>query len=491
MFAALVLPEFHLQAALRYSNELWRVPVAVLDSLADDPAVLECNASAESAGVLRGMSPTQALARCIELHLLSRAVEQERSVTETLHGIACGASAYVEQTAENICTLDLQGSRIPDLQAWAEKLVQQLSSLQLQAQIGIAENPDLALLAAQSASRETSVRIVKEATHFLADLPLTTIQPPIPLERILYGWGITTLGGLTQLKKEDVAARLGPEGVQLWDRAAGRSNRLLRLVRPLERFEEAFEFEHEIETAQPLLFLLRRFVEQLSHRLDAVGLVAAELHLVLPLSDGNRYERLFRIPAPTANVDVLFRILDTHFEALRLDAHPTGLRLIAKPAKPEHQQFRLFENAVRDPNQFAETLARIMAVVGGGNAGVPELKATYKPDQFSLQMPEFAPGNQLQEKSNCNAQTIGLPLRRFRPPLPAQVHAEKGRPVYVVSDKAHGSVVDLLGPYRISGNWWEDAWSSEEWDVQMHDGGLYRLARRGDAWQVEGCYDEA
>lgn len=491
MFAALLLPEFHLQAALRYRSELWSAPVAVLDSLADEPCVLACNATAAGAGVQLGMTPTQALARCLNLQLLSRALEQEGSVSETLHGIACGASAYVEQTADNICTLDMQGCRISNFQSWAEQLVQRISGLELHAQIGVADNPDLALLAAQSANRDSSVCVVNKSAQFLANLPLSAIQPPIPLERILYGWGITTLGGLTQLKKEDIAARLGPEGVKLWDRAAGRSTRLLRLVRPLERFEEALDFEHEIETAQPLLFLLRRFVEQLSQRLDAMGLVAAELHLVLPLSDGNRYERLFRIPAPTANVDVLFRILDTHFESLRLDAHPMGLRLIAKPEKPEHQQFRLFENAVRDPNRFAETLARIMAVVGSGNAGMPELKATHKPDQFSLQMPEFATSSaEMEGKTPCRGAAIGLPLRRFRPPLPAQVHSEKGRPVYVVSDKAHGQVVDLLGPYRISGNWWEDAWSSEEWDIQMKDGGLYRIARRGDVWLVEGCYDE-
>jgi protein ImuB len=493
MFAAILLPEFHLQAALRYRGELWRKPVAVLDSLAEEPAVLEFTAAAETAGVQRGMNPTQALARCIHLQLLSRAVEQERSVTETLHGIASGSSAYVEQTTANLCTLDLQGCRASSFEKWAKPIVERLSQLQLRSQIGVAENPDLALLAAMSADAESPVCVVRESSAFLANLPLSAIAPPLPIERILYGWGIRTLGGLVRLKKDDVAARLGPEGVKLWDRAAGRSTRLLRLVRPLERFEEAFDFEQEIDTAQPILFLLRRFVDQLSSRLDAVGLVAEKLHLVLPLSNGTKYERVFMIPSPTANADVLFRILDTHFESLRLDVPPTGVRLIAEPVKPEHQQYRLFENAVRDPNRFAETLARIMAVVGSGNAGVPQMKPTYKPDQFSLNMPDFSPAKaEAQAKLNTPAtkrQLIGLPLRRFRPPLPAQVHSEKGQPIYIVSDKAHGSVVDVLGPYRISGNWWEDGWSSEEWDVQMADGGLYRIAKKGDSWQVEGCYD--
>src|SRR3989440_12981261 len=96
---------------------------------------------------------------------------------------------------------------------------------------------------------------------------------------ILHKWGIHTLGQLAALDKEQLAARLGPEAVRMWERANGQSNRLLKLVRPPESFDESFEFEHEIETAEPLLFTLRRFLEQLALRLGATYLVAKELTL--------------------------------------------------------------------------------------------------------------------------------------------------------------------------------------------------------------------
>ena len=65
----------------------------------------------------------------------------------------------------------------------------------------------------------------------------------------------------------------------MWERANGRSSRLLKLIRPPESFQESFEFEREIETAEPLLFMLRRFLEQLAVRLAAIYLVAKELTL--------------------------------------------------------------------------------------------------------------------------------------------------------------------------------------------------------------------
>ena len=498
MFCALFSPDYRLQAALRYRPELWEQPVAVIDSEASESAVVELTPAAMKAGVQPGMSPTQALARCLKLQVLSRAPAAERSLSETLLGIACSASASVEQTAQDVCTLDLQGCRSAHsmgFEEWGSALVRRVEPMQLRARVGIAKNPDLALLAAQCTNPAEPVRVVADSSAFLGDLPLNFLAPAPSIAAVLKSWGITTLGGLTGLKKDDVAARFGPDGVRLWDRASGRSTRLLRLVRPLESYEEAFDFERELDTAQPLLFLLRRFVDQLAARLQDAGLVAAAMRLVLPLSNGDFYERLFQIPSPTANPDVLYRVLDTHFEQLRLEHAPTGVRLVAEPAKPEHQQFRFFENALRDPNRFAETLARLSAVVGSGNVGIPELKPTHKPDQFTLKMPDFSKPPAPQPSGPGETGTnpaVGLPLRRFRPPLPAQVHvveAQVPQPEYIVSEHAHGRVVEAQGPYRISGNWWEQEWSAEEWDVQMADGGLYRVSRHGESWNVEGCYD--
>src|SRR5213082_525723 len=81
---------------------------------------------------------------------------------------------------------------------------------------------------------------------------------------IFHKWGIHTLGQLAALDKDELAARLGPEAVRLWERANGTSTRLLKLVQPPESFDESFEFDHEIETAEPLLFILRRLLEQLA-----------------------------------------------------------------------------------------------------------------------------------------------------------------------------------------------------------------------------------
>src|SRR5436190_16045514 len=132
---------------------------------------------------------------------------------------------------------------------------------------------------------------------------------------ILHKWGIQTLGQLAALNKEELRDRLGAEAVRLWERANGTATRLLKLVQPPETFIESFEFDHEIETAEPLLFILRRFLEQLSLRLASIYLVARELTLTITFSksepDGHfakagagkeTHIRVFKIPQPTNDV---------------------------------------------------------------------------------------------------------------------------------------------------------------------------------------------
>src|SRR5881409_1965289 len=202
---------------------------------------------------------------------------------------------------------------------------------------------------------------------------------------ILHKWGIHTLGQLAALDKEQLAARLGPEAVRMWERANGQSNRLLKLVRPPESFDESFEFEHEIETAEPLLFILRRFLEQLSLRLSSIYLVARELTLRITFSNKGSYERVFKIPQPTNDVDLLFRMLQTHLENFKSEHPIVAVALSAQPIRSASQQFGLFETALRNPQQLYETLARLSALLGNDRVGTPIKEETHRPDAFRME----------------------------------------------------------------------------------------------------------
>jgi protein ImuB len=304
---------------------------------------------------------------------------------------------------------------------------------------------------------------------------------------ILRRWGIESLGQFAALEKEAVAARLGPIGIQLWDRATGKSRRLLRLVPVRESFAETFEFENEIETSEPLLFMLRRFLQQFSVRLQAVHLVASELQLEITFSDKNCYSHRFKIPEPTNNVETLFRMLHTHLENFTSKSAIVAVALQAKTTKPSFEQFHLFETTLRDPTRLTETLARLVGLLGSERVGTPVLEETHRPDAFRMesfawQLPE--------KKSDDLPQLPSSVLRRFRSPLPASVLLAKNRPVHFRADKISGPVRAEKGPYLASGNWWdENGWSRAEWDVELENGALCQCHASGGQWALDGIYD--
>jgi protein ImuB len=303
---------------------------------------------------------------------------------------------------------------------------------------------------------------------------------------ILHRWGIHTLGQFAALDKQEVGTRLGAIGLQLWDRAKGKTTRLLKLVSPPESFEEAFEFENESETVEPLLFMLRRFLQQLSLRLDALYLVASELRLQITFSDKGAYEHQFKIPEPTNNGEVLFRMLHTHLENFKSDFPIIAVALKAVAAKPSYQQFNLFETALRDPRRLSETLARLTGLLGADRVGTPVLEETHRPDAFRIE--PFA--WQLQETVGEIEPLPSCALRRFRSPLPASMLLVKERPAHLRSAEIHGDVIRQKGPYTASGNWWDEkAWERAEWDLELENGALCQCHSRAGRWELDGIYD--
>lgn len=484
MFAVILLPKFRLQSALRWQTELAERAVAITD---EKNVVLECTEAAEQRHAFPGLNAVQALARCPDLILRPRSPAMEQVAQEALLEIAGSLSPEIEDTSPGCATVDLRGARITDWNPWARKVVDRFHALELRAQVGAGPNPDLAFLASRKAA---PVLIARSPETFLTQLALSEIDPPPYLQALLKDWGVHTIGQLASLPRGDFADRLGPDADRLWQRASGRVERLLRLARPSEEFAEAFDFEREIEMVEPLHFILRRFLDQLTRRLADCHRVAASMTLSLPLDDGATHERAFVIPSPSADAEVLFRILGTHLEGLQLKGRPTGVRLRIIPVAPEHQQLRLFESPLRDPNRFGETLARLAALVGQGNVGVAEWEDSHRSDAICVVSPRF---HELREAPETRASLmIGLPLRRFRPSLPVEVRLAGHLPTEVRSAVVNGRVTDVLGPYRASGHWWEqERWGMEEWDVEIGGHGLFRLRREPGGWLLEGCYDAA
>ena len=53
-----------------------------------------------------------------------------------------------------------------------------------------------------------------------------------------------------------------------------------------------------------------------------------------------------------------------------------------------------------------------------------------------------------------------------------------------------GAVSGERGPYRASGNWWDEKWwERAAWDLQLENGILCRCHQSEENWEIDGVYD--
>ena len=170
MFATIYLPNFYLQAALRHQSDLFGKPVALLDDQENKAAIIQLNPAAEETGVRIGMTPSQGLARDLDLVIKVRSLSQEKLLQDVLLHFAGTLAPYVEATAPGIATVQFTNTK--NLGRKLAHVVAQFAQAEILAQAGIAPTPDASFLAAHLAK---PVLQIDNANEFLAALPIEVL----------------------------------------------------------------------------------------------------------------------------------------------------------------------------------------------------------------------------------------------------------------------------------------------------------------------------
>lgn len=511
MYAVLLIPQFPLQSLLRGQSQAMptvvvddAVPVKRVRGRSGKAPVVAMNAQAREAGVQLGMTATQAQARGTGLRVLTRDRVEEVALYRTVINHVLEHCADVEATEPGLVTMDLYGCGAwrADWKGFGEGLCRALGrALRLEVVLGIGRTPDQARVAALALIEGGAVVKVlgKDAAAALAEEPVSLLEPSSSLREVLHLWGVSTVGQFLALPRDAVGERLGEDAVRLWDLVGGKRRRLLRLVRPPVSYEHRCDLDHELENLEPLLFLLRRGIETLATRLANHYLVAAQVRVTLRLAGGEESCETFRVPDPTADVEMLFRIVRRRLETLASSSPVIGLVLGMTPGKSKKRQRDFFHAGLNDPNRFAHTLGELEALLGSERVGCPRALDTHRPDAFVLEpfdrSVEQAVTDRFSQASEEGPIPLGLPLQRCRPPIAIRVSTTRLRGMGAsqpkqIHDGPHPGIIQSAhGPWRSSGDWWDTArWQREEWDVELENGPLCCLVRFREQWRLEGLY---
>jgi protein ImuB len=503
-FASIFVPNFMVQAVMRAEPALPGRALVLVDGSASIRTVIGVNAAAAKAGVILGMTKSQTQ-QFGEIEVRHRSRTQEKIAHAALLDLGWSVSPRVEDTAADIIVLDLAGlaSLFGAEEAIASRLAEEAARLGFTTQIAIASNLDAAILSSRVFTGITVIPAGEESA-IIGKAPASALSPSTEVLETLDRWGVHTCAALAALPVVQLSERLGQEGVRLHELARARTTRAMVLAQPAIDFEEEMELEYAEAELEPLAFLLGRLLDQLCARLAARSLAASAIRVRFQLEPAfekefrrlkedsrqrprpSLYERTMSLPVPMRDSKMLLKLLILHLQSDAPAAPIRKITLAAEAALPRVAQGGLFTPISPDPEKVELTMARLAKLVGGANIGSPELLDTHRPEGFRMR--RFVPTQDAADKrrphrhspgskDSVMTETVGnrtpqecqTAFRVFRPALPAKVEVRQGCPARVTFPGIRGRVVRASGPWRGSGDWWgEDAWQSDEWDIEIH-----------------------
>lgn len=508
--ACLLIADYPLQAELRAHPELRGAPLVITCGPGPRAEILIASPEASSRGVQPRQTLPQARAVCPNLVARIASPPLEQAAREALLDAALSLAPRAELAergsgyfaAEGAVYLDATGIRALHRHesAFASMLHERAERAGLRGVVALASSRHLARLAARQLAyldRRASTLILAPADElaFLAPLPIDLLDPDDRTAQTLTRFGLHRIRDLLRLSRRDLAARLGPQLLTLIARARGEETEPpLRKPRS-RRLEEGIDLETPIERLEPLAFVLRGLTSRLARRLELRSLGCQELRLSLQLEDRRHERRRIGMASSHHDAGVWLRLLRGALESKPPPAPVESVILDCEgiPLCPE--QIDLFLPRGPGPNELDRTLAELGALCGADRVGTPEVADDHRPDAFELR--SFRNDRPSEPRLSRDERTpmgaARLALRVLRPPQPAVVRLEEGRPASLRSSVAHGRLASVAGPWRSTGHWWSESahFAVDHYDVQTSDGTLCRLGFdwKKKRWQIDGIYD--
>ncbi|GEJ57298.1 Y-family DNA polymerase [Anaeromyxobacter diazotrophicus] len=485
---ALWAPDLPLQRLLRAREAAGsgrggpRPPLAV----EREGRVVACEAEARARGVRPGDALVQARAACAGLEVVPADEAADRAALEGLAEALLALAPAVEVALPDALLLDASGAHLLGAgaageRALLERAVAVADELGLRVRAALARGRGPARALARH-GRGAPIAAAGDATGALGPLPLAALELPAAMAERLAALGLRQVQDLARLPVEALAHRFGAAGLAAWRLAHGDDPSPLVPHVPARLPEERLELEAPLESAEPLLFALKRLADRLAARLAGRGLGATRLALALRLDPAGEERLELALALPSAAAARWLLVLRERLGALRLPGAVSAVTLaVAEAAPAAREQLALGDR----PEQLAalETvLTRLAARLGDEALFAARLadrhrpEAAYAPAAFTGKPPAARGGRPpppAEPAEGCAA-PAERPTRLLAHPEPLVALGEGGRLAAVRAFGRTLRVLALSPAERLAGEWW-----TEPFDRDYHRA---RLEGLGDCW---------
>jgi protein ImuB len=536
--ACVFVPQIALQAALRRFPELRGTAVALTEGSrvgtgtrrsTGRTKIGAVSTEARRAGVRTGMTTAQAAAACPTLTLLPLADADLAAAEAALADLGFGFAPRIDREPGRVFfEIGDLAQLYPSEAAVTQAIQTRALRVGLGVRVAVAARKGIARVATR-ASERALIPTGREAAY-LAPLPLRVLGDPLAPETVetFDRWGLNTIGALAKLPPADVGLRLGANGARLHRLARGEDDDPFLPALPADAVEEGVDLDDAVSELEPLSFVLRGIFDRVLARLACRSLACAGITLRFQLESRAFDVRDINLAAPTRETAPLLQLVRLDLSRRPPDAPITAVLVVARPARARTAQLDFLRPAGPAPDRLAATIARLGALCGPDNVGVPRAEDTWREEAVGVAAfvpvdPPHAPRPATTVATSVSTATAtatdvvmrALTIRRYRPPEEIEVMWGPNGPSALRGKETTARILVAAGPYRLSGEWWRrddhdaspphdaghtsnanhtgcaSGFSRDYWDVHASDGALYRLHhdRLRDRWYLDGYYD--
>lgn len=429
----------------------------------------QANESAESLGVCSGQALSAAYALAPDLLVLPRDRRQEAQARKSVAAWAYAYTSRIGLGYANAITAEISASRrlFGGIEKLLGRLHAELADLGFQVTTGTAPTAAAAHLLAVCGDGQV-VLDHKSLAGVLGRLPIRATSLSATAIEGLRSVGVRRLGELTALPRTAVARRFGQSICVYLDDLTGRHCQPQPLYQPPEDFDAAIELPAEVDSVEPLAFVLKRLLMSLCRHATAIDRGIQRFEVVLHHAGDGQTAQPIGLLQAERDVDRLLELTQSHLERLALPGPVRAVTVRCRELLPWRPQ----TGDLLDPHAGAETaealFERLQARLGPET--IRGLCVTGDP------RPDYAwrysdPGEDGERA--LPVQRPALLLRRPRVVNPAELTL-------------------LCGPERIEAGWWDGRDMARDYYIARHPSGarwwVFQDRRSPRSWYLHGVF---
>lgn len=365
----------------------------------------------------------------------------------------------------------------------AQKIMCELEKQNLSAQVALAENAETAVLLARQKDGSKTTLL---STDKFADLPLENLAIEQDTLNVFNDLGINNVRDLLAVPPQDLVTRYGREFERVVRTIGQKNDRLIVPNVKETNVSWTYELDFAVEDFEQLIFVTGRGLDKLFLRVAREGLSTEQIDIELSLRGKRTKTYEIKASFPTLDKSFWLKLVNLRIALDPPESEIVSVRVMAHFTRPRSAQRGLYAVSRPEPESLLLTVNKLKKLAGEKEVGVPVLLDQRLVRPFKLDADKLPAGR---EQIEPKGEKAIIAFSYFRPAIRADVVAHNSKLESIRTRDFGGRVTKYSGVWRANSRWWDEAWNTQEWDVEIENNGVYRLAKIRNEWFLIGEYD--